>query len=295
MRWLIILSLVLSACGTEKEDARRTKNDLSAVVEKSDFYLSKISTVQGADGFLKFGGDSLGFTALAWGAGMIVDIEKARDTTGLWHRTTTHDCYPLGTCGSEQSKDHIIMLEIGSWLRGRLDIIKQVYNYGHSRSWVYGLGPIDRTYLVPPFQNTLKLLLGKRTQPPDFLIDTHEGYQRHFVALDIVLRAEVQGFIRADRLKILKDFRASSPHNALFQYGYHRFTDGNQAQTIDILLNTRWFPLDRLPTSADRCSRWLWERDESGVDWRPCPKDDVIHSGADLSFIVALLKRSYNE
>lgn len=287
----ITFFLVLCGCGGEKNHRTKTTNDISVLVETKNLYLELVKSVQGPSGFIEHDEcDSLLFSALVWGAGLSVDIEAARGKNGLWYRTPDHRCYDEKRSGSDTSKDMIMGIMWGAYLRDRSDILKQIYDYGKKKGWIFGRGPVDRTYFLPTFVNTLRILTER---DDDYLVDVWidpvKDHVRHISALNIILRGEAEGNIRDDQLALLKKFAKKSPKNALFHYGVARFTDGDQSKTISILSDTKYFPKNRLPSNIDRKGRWLWERSEASDNWRPSSKPRV-HSGGDLIFLVRLLE-----
>lgn len=283
----VVMMLMSFACAGEKQHKQDTINPLDSVKQTKRLYLSLMP-----EGFVESSEcDSLLFTGLAYASGHWVDLESARGDNGLWYRTPDHKCYDEGRSGSDTSKDQLVGLQWGLYIHNHDDLLRDLYDYGDSKRWVFGRGSLDRTYFLPQFQNTLRALIGKKPIIPEVIIDPLKDHQRHIIALNLILRGEKLGYIRDNALDLIASFRKRDPQNALFQYGYHRFTDGDQSQTISILEGL--FPNDRLPNSSDRCVRWLWERSQHSEHWLPCG-DGKTHSGGDLTFIVRLLELSAN-
>lgn len=288
MRWIVLL-VFLASCSTAKKEKKPTINPIHALLETRETYLALLPSVQGEAGFLEDQEcDSLLWSGLAAASGAEVQLSGARESTGKWHRTPAKDCYLQKRSGSEISKDMLVGLEWGLWIEGDQAALADLYQYGNHHDWIMGAGSLDRTYFHAPFQNTLRVLLGKDPSIPEFYVDPLKDHQRHILALDIVLRGEAQGKISESAFELLKSWSKKEPENALFQFGYHRYSDGEQGVTIDIL---KRFPLDRLPESRDWCGRWLWERSQYSEHWEPCGEDKT-HSGGDFLFIVGLLERS---
>lgn len=295
-----ILTVVNVSCGAPgKEEAKPTINTLDDILEVRDAYLDLIPEVQDDFGFIYSDKcDSLLHSGLASYGGADVDILAARDEdSGQWYRTPYKDCYSnerRDIASSRRSKSTISrdMLAGAMWsLQGSGDLasLERLIDYGKGHKWIMGQGPLDRTFFTHNFQDTLYRLAGRDWKGPPYLwVDPIKDHQRHVVALNIILRGEKQCEIDAAMLDLLAKFRNSSPQNALFQYGYHRFTDGDQEQTLEILSR---FPSDRLPTNEDWCGRWLWEKDEDHDSWRACDETRE-HSGGDLLFIAKLLEDS---
>ena len=88
------------------------------------------------------------------------------------------------------------------------------------------------------------------------------------------------------------DHYERNPDNALFAVAYHKIKDGDYSEPTATLLNERYFPADRLPTSKDRCTEYLWQR-ENDDDWESC-KDKETHSGTDFLFATHLIEEYTN-
>ncbi len=78
------------------------------------------------------------------------------------------------------------------------------------------------------------------------------------------------------------------PNNPLFSYIYHKYTDKDQSETVKLLMNEKWWPADRLPTTTDRLEEYLPQRD-FGPDWLPAPPPVITHTGADFIWIANLI------
>jgi hypothetical protein len=290
MRWLIFLFLI--SCGTEKHNAVRTVDTFPDLQEQRRVYLEKAKRVQDKYGWIETDEcDSLLFTGLAYASGLKgVKILAGREPDGRWQRRPQGNCY--GFIQGSISRDMLIGLMWAAWATGNEEILNALYEYGKDHNWKMGDGDIDTVYLTPNFINTLKILIGKDDNLPEIWIDPQKDHQRHVVALNIILRGEVEGNIRDDQLSVIKKFVKKQPKNALFQYGHHRFTDGDQSNAIAILRTKSLFPGNKLPTSKERCARWLWERREWSDNWLPCPDEKNTHSGGDFAFVVWLLEQS---
>lgn len=288
MRWIVLLVFIFG-CSTAKKHKKPTINPLEDLSLQKEVYLSLLPTVQGEAGFVEDQEcDSLLWSGLVSASGGGVQLSAARDASGKWHRTPQQDCYQTGRSGSEVSKDMIVGLEWGLWVAGDQAALADLYRYGNRHDWILGAGPLDRTYFHVPFQNTLRVLIGKDPNIPEFYVDPLKDHQRHILALDIVLRGEVQGKIDENAYNLLKKWHKIDPDNALFSFAVNRYSDGDQSGTIEIL---KRFPKDHLPTNDDWCGRWLWERSQHSEHWQPC--DEIKnHSGGDFLFIVGLLERS---
>jgi len=285
------LFAVLASCNKAKKENASTQNYIADLLDQRGFYLMEMAKVQGVEGFIETNGcDAVMFSGLAMASGLDVNLFAAEGQPGQWFRTPDHECYDNAGSGSDISRDMLIGIMFALWSRTDSVNFQNLYDWGESHDWYMGRGAIDVTYFTPNLRNTLKALLGKKMDA-EFWVDPQTDHQRHVVALNIILRGEATGSVPKEALGIVQHFATKEPKNALFQYALARFGDGNQQKTLDILRNKVWFPMETLPTSNDRCMRWMWERTLSDSNISPC-EPFVTHSGADFTFLVWLLEQS---
>lgn len=114
------------------------------------------------------------------------------------------------------------------------------------------------------------------------------GFERHLAVTGTVRNGLVEGAINDNSLKIvLKNAAEAQPRNALYLAAYHTFLDGYQADSYAALMDESLFPADRLPTSANYCSDYLFQRDEDQKDWVPCGDGSKGPDGRGVDFIFA--------
>jgi hypothetical protein len=231
------------------------------------------------------GCDSLGFTALCKLAGgcQDVDIYKAEGEPGRWYRNESKTCFDRKESKSDISKDMFVMLFPYLYAQGDKKNIREIYDYGKANGWVMGRGPASRTYLVPPMIVLLQRMLGFDISVKFEASHIFEkaGYEKHLDVIDLLLKSMIGNGLNKYEFEEVKRYSEKNPKNALFSALYHKYKDGNQQQTIDILMDEKLFPSDRLPTSADRCEEYLWQRDYNENDWGPC-NSGKTHDGVDL-------------
>lgn len=297
----LILVLLSQACGRKEKPKSSTLSEevQSKLKAKADLYLSLSPSVQDADGFIEWDHcDSLLFSSLYAVGGGKVDIPAARDSDGMWHRRSLNqpECYNEadGATASSISRDMLIGLLWYIWRAKRLDLANDLFDYGVSHDWIMGKGDASRIYFTPGLQATLAEIIHRlggtdhsayRAIPQAY--SKNVGFAAHLDILHILLRAELVGHMDQAALDIVKYNYDRSPQNALFAYAWHRYSDADQTETVNALLNEKWFPADRLPTSSDRCESWLFQRDP-GKDWEPCDEGRT-HSGGDYLFVTKLL------
>ncbi len=116
------------------------------------------------------------------------------------------------------------------------------------------------------------------------------GFVRHLAVLATVRNGLVDGAINDNSLKnVLQNAAESQPRNALYQAAYHLFGDGEQDVAYAALLDRTLFPAEGLPTSANFCTDYLFQRDEDEKDWAPCEGDGGSHGrGVEWVFAAAL-------
>ena len=275
---LLFIILAISSC--QKREPKKPQQVNQAVVAKAELY-KRLHT-----GWAHQGGcDSLGFTSLCKMSGgcQDVDIYKAEGEPGRWYRNESHQCYDLGQSKSDISKDMFIMLWPYLYLKGDKEALRSIWDYGQANGWVMGRGYYSRTYLVPALVLVLQeMILRSYSDTPEPVIPKKAGYEKHLDVIAIFTRGIMRGGISEADYELLRIYQNESPNNALVKALYHKYKDGNQAETIAILLDEKLFPADRLPTAKDRCEEYLWQRDP-GSDWQPCDSDKT-HDGVDYLF-----------
>jgi len=251
---------------------------------------------QDSDGFLVDDYcDSLLFTGLIGSAGVPVNITAAMDDVGEWHRRpiSAGECYP-GGASATISKDMMIGLLAYIWANHRLDLATDFYNYAESHALNMGQGDPSKTYMPPSMLATLCDIiyaLGGEDHPIDRSIPqaystSDTGYEAHLDVLYILLRGAVNGSISGEEEDVLSAQYNRVAGNALFNYAYRHFNDGNYADAVNILLNEQYFPTDRLPKISDRGDLWMWQDDPNS--WVP-GSGDTEWSGGDLVHVAGLI------
>jgi hypothetical protein len=182
--------------------------------------------------------------------------------------------------------------------KGDLATLERLVRYGKRNNWIMGDGDITRTYFTPNLRKTLADLVYMLGGEDHYVMRKYpikwtkglRGFESHLQMLHIFLRTKINKKINEQMLARIHEHYGRNPSNALFSFLYHKYEDGDQTETLNIVLNEQWFPKDRLPWEKDRCGEYLWER-EFGKNWKPCGKNSP-HSGTDLLFVVRLLEES---
>jgi hypothetical protein len=114
-------------------------------------------------------------------------------------------------------------------------------------------------------------------------------FEAHLQVLLALLVGRLDGELENAAFNRIKDHYKRNPENALYSYAYHKYEDGNQSKTYNILMSEFWWPNDRLPTTADRCHEWLLLPEFTPNNIAPCEPFET-HSGGDYLFISSLLE-----
>jgi len=293
MKKLLLSSLLLLSCGTEQpKDPTITSNHLTQLRSKYTTYLNQVSNVQDNYGFIESDHcDSVLFTGLL-SIATGTSILSARNSDGQWFRRPTMDCYPNNS-RSTISRDMFIGIFWNLWRNKDLSSLNSIWEYGERTNWKMGEGVSSRVFLTPNMISTLGILIHSLGGEDHLLRKTplsmgdNTGFAAHLDVLLLTLRAEALGYL--EKPSIISTHYNRNCKNALFAYTYNKYISGNHYSTTIALLNTQYFPVDRLPTSSDRKAAWLWERDD-GADWLPSTTDlSRQHSGGDYLFITKLL------
>jgi hypothetical protein len=98
--------------------------------------------------------------------------------------------------------------------------------------------------------------------PLNYEIPTNgEEFGRHLAMITRHLRGRLTGAVNDFQLDAMESAAREQPENALYQCLYHRYKDGDTTAAAELLLETRFFPADRLPSDADYCTHYLYQRD----------------------------------
>lgn len=272
----ILLIISLFGCKPAKKPVDPQQID-SGVKVKAELYKSLHT------GWAAHKCDSLGFTSLCKLSGGCVDANIFdAEVDGMWYRSPDHQCFDTGESASDTSKDMITMLLPYLYQTGDKDALKRIRSYGNSHGWVFGRGPISRTYMTPPIVAMIQRMIDGTGELLG-ISEESRGFERNLDAITALSTAMVKGSMPDNIYLKIKGYAEDQPNNALFQAIKNRYDSGDQSQTIGILMNENLFPSDRLPSTLDRCEGYLWQRDEDNIDWKPC-QPQVDHDGTDFLF-----------
>lgn len=320
MRYLLLtsslmLAALLDACGPKHADDSPyppfSYSLPTELLQKGQSYRNLVSSVQDKWGFVSSENcDALIMTSLLGASGVpVADIYAAEDPTnpGKWvRRPQFRDGAPLPCYGNKDpeldssrssiSRDQLLGLAWYFWRTKDLAGAQRVRAYADAHGNTMGEGDEATTGLRLPLSQTYSLLIEKLGGPahvgviaplPD--VAPLSGYQQHLQALHILLRGEIQGDISALQRWILCSLADKHPDSPLMQAAAaHWYSSTYWPKFLSAAMNERYFPTNRLPTSADRCTDWAVQQDNP-ADWVPCPKEQKTHSGGDFLFAVSIL------
>jgi len=301
---LILSLLLVISCGSrhKKETPKKPYADPSKIEElqeKFTLYKNLIKEHQDEYGFISSDCDALLWSSLVSIAGVEVRIEAAKDENGRWYRTPKKDCFSSGRSKSTISRDMLLGIYWHAYYGRKSELSKNLIDYAVENRLQMGEGDQSRIFLTPNMLGLLADINSKlgynkyfilRGIPKDFypnLID----FEAHLQVLYILLAGKVTGSISDAAKMRLIEHAARQESNILFQFAVRLYTDGQYEKLIDSLLDDRFFPSDRLPSTNERCDTWLWQRD-FGKDWEPC-EGNKEHHGGDFIFLSYLILEEF--
>lgn len=248
--------------------------------------------------------DGLLFNCLWSLCGIDVDIMKAQDKKGKWHRHPAMNCYESNESGSEISRDMLIGLVLWIIAGKRTIVLNDLIDYGESHSWVMGKGDISRTFVSCSLRSTLYAarynLTGKdsfiRKIPRDWekpfplsFATSQKGYSRHLQMLHILALSFLRSPSDRDR-EVVEYHCKKQPRNALYHAINYRLFDKSALElALGVLLDDSLFPSSSLPTSENYKTSYLFQRDQEEIEaWKPS-LDGKTHSAIEWLFSTAII------
>lgn len=302
---LIPYSLIIKLF-SKKHKPHKLKHDFFAktasIYNKSQLYSELITKTQDEFGFIETEHcDSTLFSGLVSSTKLGKPVYlKAAAQKGKWYRRPLiyPPCYQPGDKGSSVSRDMLLGVLWHSWTHKDISILLQLENYGNKNNWVMGEGDISRIYFTPSLRATLdKALRASYDGPgsidhllPHFWSTGLEDYEAHLAMLHIELLGQIDGYIDTKMKKVIIDIANRMKRNALAQTLRAKWVDGDFSDAIELLINEKIWPSDRLPTSKDRREQWITQRGDESDGWLISDEDSVkVHSGGDFLFCAKIL------
>ena len=296
----VILTLLLSlaSCGPLFLPRESASAPVS-LTERRELYLRLNSAQQDSNGFiLTQHCDSLLFSSLnAVGRGERIQITAARDEEGQWFRRPLDlpECYANRESRSTISRDMLIGLLLYLQHFQESKLVADLWNYGSTNNWIMGEGEgINRVAAVlsPSLIKVLAEMNYKMNgvdaderHLPDLTIFTKDGgYVNHLNLLYFKLYSEVYGGITVLQYSELQRYvNEIDPNNLLGLALLSKYTK------IPLSLNKlNVYPAERLPTTADWCEEWYYQRQTGDVSQLPC-EPTTVHTGGDFLFLLYII------
>lgn len=308
MRFVIfyLFAVVALACDSksDKKPVELVKTDLAKLIEKRNLYLEKQKLAADGDGWIdREDCDGLLFHGLLGSSSHNVNIDIVRDSSGKWHRRPDQSCFKLNLSSSENSNDMRLGMFWYFWKNGRLDLANQVFDYGRSYLWKMGenRSKDSRHIMSVPMQATLAEIIYRlggndyveRKIPYVWSVVDEDlkpvrGYRAHLMVLHILLIGSLHGGLTDNELKALEFFAKDQPENPLFVAVYAKYSNGDMRKAMELLLDEKFWPNDRLSSSNERCESWVTQREMNDGRLQPCG-DGKIHTGGDFTFAAAVV------
>jgi len=325
---ILFTFLICASCvgcgyfGKKDNKPQDTIQPLEELRKKAALYTKLTRELEDKDGVLShFRCDSLLFQSIyEVSTDGDLDLTLYEGAPGQWFRTKAHDCilwngskFVSNGSTTTISRDQIIGLLTWIWDRQDLEMLKRLVAFGRKaepRWWMgQGLNVIEResrTNLRGPLLGTMMQMLyklGGEDDParkfPYGPTGKKNGYQQHLEVTHTYLRGQIFGGVSDLELTALKRAAERHPTNAVYSGVYHYFKDGDQTNAIKMLEDESLFPTNRLPTEKDRCSDYIFQRDDDRDDpdpdkddWKPCADgDDDVHPGVDFLWAFKVISK----
>ena len=298
-KYLLAVLLVSLSCGHNPPSKPSRSKELSGIAQKSVDYIDMSRKHVDKDGFILHDKcDSLLFSGLYQAATKNYTIPDARSSEGSWNRRVAQDCGPeFKNSRSTISRDMMVGVMWSFWKHKDLDSAIQLMDDLKSNLYMLkGTGTPGELFMTPTYVNTLALIIKALGGPEygfELLLPTSyksdaQGFEKHIHSWIIALRGSVQGFISQKELDIIEKYRSNNDLNPLFQSIYHKYSDGDQNNAINLLLDESHYPKTELPTTLNHCDEWIIQREYTSNNYKPC-EPNVEHTGLELVIIYELI------
>jgi hypothetical protein len=312
---IIPLAICLAAslaCGKKDNEPKPSvlSDGYGELKAKADHYCELAYPSYQNLGYVHSKCDGSGFTSLhsvACNAVTPIDLTVFSDAKGKLFRDPKHECFETGESAAESSKDMVLMRMIAAYVHQDKAWLDAFMTFATANNYVICKAKdtateLSRCVLSPAIISLLKAMQKKmvnldpgepfeeteRRMPID-LVPLNKGFQAHLEVLRIWISGHVHGGITDYQKEILKLQSRREPENVLYKAAYATYDDGNMAGAIDKLLGmVNYFPDDRLPTSSEYCTGYLFQRDKDAKDWAPCERGET-HSGTDFAFTTFMI------
>jgi hypothetical protein len=134
-------------------------------------------------------------------------------------------------------------------------MLERFIAYGEAHNWIVGDGPnefTDAILLMPmsyKMRDKLKVVSLALVAMPT-VDEIAQGFKGHVFANYIWLSGRVNGSLGDAELQTVIQFYKSAPTDPMYAAMYHRYVDGDQTETYNLLMNRPEFPADAFPTET---------------------------------------------
>lgn len=305
--WKFIILMMIVGCGpfkkhNEPQDPLTLKRE--AIISKLERYINLEKDITDNYGFVDRG-DGILFSCLKYVAGGEVNWQAAEKEPGRWERHPElsyqkPDPDLTNDSNSRFSKDMEVGLQWCFWHARDLSATTRHIEYLEAKNWDLCGGKSGALTYEDWLGRCLLNSNGKanlyevgyqlggdenwRQNVPQIWNPFAENYSAHLVVLTILRRGIMLGGIDDLQLRFLKEKAEKNPRNALYVASYHLFLDGDMEAAADILLDETLFPAESLPTTANYCTHYLFQKEQESDNWEPCPERDEKWHGVDFMF-----------
>lgn len=295
MKHCAALLLILACCGKNKSSESSVA--FPEIQQKASLYCNLSKSEYDRNRYVVEECDGAGFTSLyslACGNNGVY-LSEFQAENGEMYRNPNKDCYPSRS-KSGFSKDHVLMRLVAAVGQGDKQWPKSFLEFATSNNGFFCDGIDAETKisrcLISPF---LAEYLSKAKGDSALLAESDDawfeksGFEAHLHVLGIWVKGKLDGSIPDVDLSYLKAYAKREPLNALYQSMAYRYGIVGADAVVASFDNSHW-PSDRLPSSKEHCSGYLFQRDmTSAKDWEPCPDENQEYSGTDYSFAAYIL------
>ena len=295
----LLLAAILLGCGSHTSTPTSVPST-SDLATRAQLYAELLPAVLDPSGFVDVAKcDSTTFSGLLGSSGIPVDLTDAEVSSGEWLRRPVSypECWANGESRSTISRDALFSVMWFAWTKCDKPLLERLFAYGMEHGWrmgngrSHGVDTLANPNLVAILAHSIYALGGR---PPAWSLaiipawaSDVEGYERHLQTVQIALWGEIVGHIPPSAAEILVANYHSQPWNPVMRAALDRWMGTN---TSSQPLDARLWPVDRLPTSADRCAEWVAMNDKDENGWKACPTEEVTHTGGELIFAQRILR-----
>lgn len=300
MKKLFVVLFFLASCKSHKPSAPHVE-PFQDVIQKASLYCELSKPIYDELKYVSSECDGAGFTSLYAIAcpQNDVDLSVFEGVDGMMYRSPDKDCFPHKS-KAEYSKDHVLMRLAAAveqkdnlWPRRFLQHVEN--GNGFFCAAVDEVTKISRCLISPNLVVKLRKAAGifplavDQVGYSDDALFERKSFETHLHVVNIWMTGRLYGSISATDLSYLEIYAKREPLNGLYQSVAYRYGLVSQEQVLTAF-NTKHWPADRLPTTNEHCTHYLFQRDmTTRENWDPCPEKQETHHGVDYVFAAYVL------